>query len=107
MPQRNRTTPRAITPRSGPGILPGNRDPRRGAVALHPCPVRHCTGQLGPSVFICHDQWQMVPKPLRDEVWATWDRGRGKDSDEFRAAVRAAAESVVLSAPGEAPDGAA
>jgi hypothetical protein len=57
------------------------------------CPVRGCRAQLDPSRLMCRDHWYLVPKPLRDQVWATWRSGEGVFSPEHREAVRMAIAS--------------
>jgi hypothetical protein len=39
---------------------------------------------------MCRCHWYLVPKLLRDEVWATWRSGQGAFSPEHQEAVRIA-----------------
>jgi len=32
--------------------------------------------RLGTGMLLCRRHWLMVPKPLRDQVWAAWARFR-------------------------------
>jgi len=45
----------------------------------------------------------MVPKELRDQVWATWRSGQGALSSEHRAAVRSAVTAVLTVISQNAP----
>jgi len=44
---------------------------------------------------MCRSHWYMVPKELRDQVWATWRSGQGAFSSEHREAVRTAVTAVL------------
>ena len=46
--------------------------------------------QIDPSRLMCRRHWYRVPKPLRDQVWATWRSGQGVLSNEHQDAVRIA-----------------
>ena len=63
------------------------------------CPIPRCGRQIDPSRLMCRSHWYMVPKRLRDQVWATWRSGQGARSPEHRAAVHRAV-IVVLTATG-------
>jgi hypothetical protein len=39
---------------------------------------------------MCRDHWYLVPKHIRDLVWATWRSGRGAHSPEHQETVRMA-----------------
>lgn len=58
------------------------------------CPIPLCGDQIDPSRLMCRTHWYMVPKELRDRVWATWRSGQGAFSGEHQAAVRTAIASV-------------
>jgi hypothetical protein len=51
------------------------------------CPVSRCGNQIDPSRLMCRVHWYLVPKQLRDRVWATWRSGRGAGSAEHQQAV--------------------
>lgn len=36
------------------------------------CPVDRCDNPLTTGSLMCRRHWFMVPRPMRDEVWATW-----------------------------------
>ena len=72
----------------GPG-----RGPRGRLSALHRgrcCPIPGCGGQIDPSRLMCRRHWYLVPKRLRDHVWATWRSGQGALGPEHEEAVRLA-----------------
>ena len=43
----------------------------------HQCPIGNCPKRHGPNDFMCARHWFMVPKTLRDEVWALYRTERG------------------------------
>jgi hypothetical protein len=66
------------------------RGPGPQQVSLHApgrCPVPECNQPIDPSRLMCAADWYRVPKRFRDQVWATWESGRGVDSAEHRAIV--------------------
>jgi len=46
------------------------------------CPVPGCHTQIDPSRLMCRRHWYLVPKQIRDSVWATWRSGQGAFSSE-------------------------
>jgi hypothetical protein len=54
------------------------------------CPIAGCRDQIDPSRLMCRGDWYLVPKQLRDRVWATWRSGQGALSREHQEAVRTA-----------------
>lgn len=66
----------------------------------HRCPIARCSRQIDLSRLMCRLHWYLVPKGLRDQVWATWRSGQGASSSEHRDAVHKAVIAV-LSAVGE------
>lgn len=73
---------------SGPGRGPGSRL----------CPAAGCHRPVSPDRLMCRPHWYLVPKPLRDVVWATWRSGAGvgtlAHADAIRAAIAAASEAA-------------
>jgi hypothetical protein len=72
----------------GPGRGPGGQLvalPRGGR-----CPVPGCRVQIDPSRLMCRSHWSLEPKPMRDQVWATWRSGHAALSPEHQEAVRLA-----------------
>ena len=51
------------------------------------CPAAGCGNQIDPTRLMCRAHWYLVPRELRDRVWATWRSGTGAQSPEHRAAV--------------------
>lgn len=48
-------------------------------VETHECEAEGCREPVAKGMFMCIRHWRMVPKPLRDEVWAAykaWRKGR-------------------------------
>lgn len=54
------------------------------------CPVPGCGDRVDVTRLICRRDWNLVPKQLRDHVWATWRSGDGVASREHQLAVRQA-----------------
>jgi hypothetical protein len=54
------------------------------------CPVPGCHAQIDPSRLMCRNHWYLVPKQIRDRVWATWRSGQGAFSSEHLETVRMA-----------------
>jgi len=92
-----RLAARAVTGGRGRGPR-GQLGTLRSAVDW--CPIARCGRQIDPSRLMCRSHWYMVPKELRDQVWATWRSGQGARSPEHQVAVRRAV-TAVLAAIGE------
>jgi hypothetical protein len=54
------------------------------------CPIPGCLSQIDPTRLMCRDHWYLVPKQIRDRVWATWQSGQRAFSPEHKEAVRKA-----------------
>jgi hypothetical protein len=66
-------------------------------MAAHLCHALKCTVEVPPKLLMCRRHWFMVPKPLRDRVWATYRPGQEVDkkpSLEYVDAMEAAIASV-------------
>jgi len=61
------------------------------------CPVPGCGAEIDPSRLMCHVHWYLVPKQIRDRVWATWRSGRGTSDPEHQEAVRTAITAATRS----------
>jgi hypothetical protein len=42
----------------------------------HLCHAKACEVAVPPKMFMCKRHWYMVPKPMRDEVWAVYVPGQ-------------------------------
>lgn len=49
--------------------------------AKHECHAVGCNVEVPPAMLMCRRHWYMVPKPLRDRVWATYRSGQEKTKD--------------------------
>ncbi len=45
----------------------------------HRCHADGCEVPVRPSLLMCRRHWFMVPKPLRDAIWATYRPGQEHD----------------------------
>lgn len=59
------------------------------------CPIPRCGEGIDPSRLMCKKHWYMVPKQMRDHVWATWRSGHAAYTTEHRDAVDAAVAAVL------------
>jgi hypothetical protein len=59
----------------------------------HECPAEGCADQVAHDKLMCLTHWRMVPKPLRDAVWATWHRVH-RDPHAYRDAREEAVRAV-------------
>lgn len=67
------------------------------------CAIKRCSCQIDPSRLMCSSHWYMVPKELRDQVWATWRSGQGAFTSQHREAVRRAVIAVLITIGENAP----
>ena len=63
-------------------------------MTTHKCPKPGCTVDVGRDYLMCAPHWKRVPTPLKQEVYRTFDRGRGRLSREHVEAMRQAIEAV-------------
>lgn len=55
------------------------------------CEVDNCTQQVPTDMLMCRRHWFLVPKDIRDRVWAGYHRGM---DEEYEVAVAAAIDAV-------------
>jgi len=63
----------------------------------HVCHADGCNVEVPPKMFMCKRHWFMVPKPMRDRIWATYVSGqeiRKDPTDEYMEASMQAIEAV-------------
>lgn len=77
----------------------------------HTCHAIGCKKVIPPERLMCGPHWFMVPRNLRDRIWATYRVGQCDDwqpSAEYcaaaKAAVRAVGEREGLSVTGKEPE---
>lgn len=72
----------------------------------HHCHATGCEANVPPSMWGCRKHWFMVPKRLRDRIWATYRRGQEDDKRPSIAYLHAAREAVIAVAKkeGKTPD---
>lgn len=45
----------------------------------HTCHARNCEVTTPRKMFMCRRHWYMLPKEMRDAVWATYTTGQERD----------------------------
>lgn len=60
----------------------------------HNCPASGCTLNVATHKLLCRTHWYMVPRALREAVYAAWANGIGAGSPSHRAACADAIEAV-------------
>lgn len=72
----------------------------------HTCHATGCKTAVPPNMWGCKRHWFMVPKPIRDRVWATYRPGQERDKDPSVPYLKAAREAVIAVAvlEGKIPD---
>jgi len=50
----------------------------------HICHALRCTAPVPPKMFMCKRHWYMVPKKLRDAIWAAYRPGQEVRKDPSR-----------------------
>jgi hypothetical protein len=72
----------------------------------HTCHATACTTPVPPTMWGCRRHWFLVPKPLRDRIWATYRVGQCDDLNPSAAYCAAARAAVIAVAAreGRAPD---
>lgn len=51
------------------------------------CALPGCGTRIDPTRLMCRHHWSLLPKQIRDRVWATWRSGQAATSCEHRHAV--------------------
>lgn len=64
---------------------------------LHQCPHPDCRQMV--HRFMCRQHWRMVAKAARDQIWRSWDGGRGGTDARL-----AALDVVLAESTCQAPD---
>lgn len=60
----------------------------------HTCHAVGCDVRVPPKMFMCKRHWFMVPKPLRDAIWATYRSGQERDKRPSDAYLKNANEAI-------------
>jgi hypothetical protein len=50
-------------------------------VSDHTCHHPHCDRPVPPKMLACRPHWFALPKPLRDNIWATYRPGQEQTKD--------------------------
>lgn len=85
----------------------GSFGSRRGLVpthgSRHKCIRAGCQVQVPYNLAACRRDWARLPKPMRDEVYDTWDGGRGAGSGKHTRALIEATQLLAQLDADEAP----
>lgn len=60
----------------------------------HHCHAWRCRVHVPPAMLMCRPHWYMVPRALRDAVWATYRPGQERDKKPSRAYMTAAIAAI-------------
>lgn len=66
----------------------------QGQTRDHTCYWPGCTKQVPPAMWGCKEHWYMLPKPIRDKIWAAYRPGQERRLDPSRAYLDAAHEAL-------------
>lgn len=64
-------------------------------MARHTCHAAGCSTPCPPKCLMCRKHWFMVPRPLRDRVWATYQEGQEAGMATPSAAWHSAANAAI------------
>jgi hypothetical protein len=67
----------------------------------HTCHATGCGAHVPPQMWGCRKHWYMVPKPIRDRIWATYRADQCDDMNPSDDYCRAAKDAVVAVAKRE------
>lgn len=67
----------------------------------HTCHATGCDARVPPAMWGCRRHWYMVPKPIRDRIWATYRVGQCDDKNPSDAYCIAARDAVIAVATKE------
>lgn len=67
----------------------------------HTCHATGCETAVPPEMWGCKKHWFMVPKPIRDRIWATYRRGQCDDMNPSTEYCEAARDAVIAVAKRE------
>jgi hypothetical protein len=63
-------------------------------VNVHTCHAMDCDVAVPPRMFMCRRHWYMLPKPMRDAIWAAYVPGQERRKDPTDAYLNAAIAAV-------------
>lgn len=68
----------------------------------HTCHADNCEQAVPPRMLMCRRHWYMVPKRLRDQLWAEYVPGQERRKDPTRTYIEAARACIDAVAAKEA-----
>lgn len=74
----------------------------QGQTRDHHCHWPGCNAQVPPAKWGCYKHWMMLPKDIRNRIWATFQPGQEKDmspSHSYLEAARAAQQWIKKNHP--------
>jgi len=67
----------------------------------HHCHATNCTFEVPPEMFSCRRHWFMLPKRMRDRIWAAYRPGQCDDMNPSTTYLKAAKAAVIYLAERE------
>ncbi len=64
-------------------------------LTTHFCHAMECEVPVDPRLLMCARHWEMVPKPLKQQVYRTYRKGPERDKSPSPEYVRAARAAIV------------
>lgn len=61
----------------------------------HRCHMTECDTPVPREMFACRRHWFMIPKPIRDRIWATYREGQCDDMNPSQEYCLVAKEAVI------------
>lgn len=69
-------------------------DPAAERREAHTCHARGCDVHVKPEMLLCKKHWFMVPKKIRDAVWANYRAGQCDDMSPSKSWMTAASAAI-------------
>jgi hypothetical protein len=63
-------------------------------IPKHKCHAPDCPVQVPPAMFACTHHWRILPKPLKNDIWANYVSGQEARKDPTPEYLRAAHAAV-------------
>jgi len=61
----------------------------------HHCHATNCNIEVIPEMFMCRKHWFMLPKTIRNKIWATYRNGQCDDMNPSKSYCETAKNAVI------------